>query len=154
MKTARILISALIGVPIALLYALLVRLTFAADEFSPFLATMTCSFLFLVPSAIGALTVRLAPKEYRRSIPYALFMPWISITIVSIGSIAFALEAMICILMALPFFLVLSSVGGYLFLLRNRDKDESPAHPPTTCSSGHSRRHGCTGSPNSLPCPQ
>lgn len=131
MKSARTLISALIGVPIALSYALLARLTFAADEFSPFLATMTCSFLFLVPPAIGALTVRLAPTEYRRSIPYALFMPWISIAIVSIGSIAFALEAMICILMALPFFLGLSSVGGYLFLLRNRDKDESPTHQNT-----------------------
>lgn len=131
MKIGRIALSAFVGVPIALLYALLVRLTFAAKEFSPFLATMTCSFLFLVPPAIGALTVRLAPQEYRRSIPYALFMPWISITIVSIGSIAFALEAAICILMALPIFLVLSSAGGYLFLLGNRDKDKSPTRQNT-----------------------
>lgn len=131
MKIGQVALSALVGVPIALLYALLVRLTFAADEFSPFLATMTCSFLFLVPLAIGALTVRLAPQEYRKSIPYALFMPWISITIVSIGSIAFALEAAICILMALPLFFVLSSVGGYLFLFRNRDKDKPPTHQNT-----------------------
>ena len=131
MKIGQVALSTLVGVPIALLYALLVRLTFVANEFSPFLATMTCSFLFLVPPAIGALTVYLAPQEYRRSIPYALLMPWISITIVCIGSIAFALEAMICILMALPIFLVLSSMGGYLFLYRNRDKDKPPTHQNT-----------------------
>jgi len=131
LKIGWIALSAFVGVPIALLYALLVRLTFAAKEFSPFLATMSCSFLFLVPPAIGALTVRLAPKEYRGSIPYALFMPWISILMVCIGSIAFALEAVICILMALPIFLVLSSAGGYLILLRNRNQDKSPLNQNT-----------------------
>src|SRR5258706_1071130 len=131
MKIGRIALSAFVGVPIALIYALLVRLTFADKELSPFLATMTCSFLFLVPPAIVALTVRLAPKDYRRSIPYALFMPWISIAVVSIGSIAFNLEAAICILMALPIFLVLSSAGGYFFLLGNRAKEESQTRQNT-----------------------
>ena len=75
MKIGRIALSAFVGVPIALLYALLVRLTFAADEFSLFLGTMTCGFLFLVPLAIGALTVRLAPIELRRSLAYAIVTP-------------------------------------------------------------------------------
>ena len=85
MKIGRIALSAFVGVPIALLYALLVRLTFAADEFSLFLGTMTCGFLFLVPLAIGALTVRLAPIELRRSLAYAIVAPWISIFIVAIN---------------------------------------------------------------------
>jgi hypothetical protein len=131
MKLGQVALSALVGVPIASLYALLVRLTFATGDFSLFLATMTCSFLFLVPPAIGALTVYLAPQEYRKSTPYALLMPWVSITIVCIGSIAFSLEAMICILMALPIFLVLSSIGGYLFLYGNRDKDNRPTQQNT-----------------------
>jgi hypothetical protein len=114
-----------------LLYALIVRLTFASKDFSVLLGTMSCGFLFLVPLAIGALTIRLAPSEYRRSSTYAIFMPWVSIIIVAIGSIALALEAAICILMALPIFLVLSSLGGFLF--REKQPDSSkPSLPQNT----------------------
>ena len=112
MKIIRTLASALVGVPIALLYALLVRLMFASDKLSLAFSTMTCGFLFIVPLAIGALTVRLAPKELRRSIPYVIFAPWISIFIVTTGSIALYLEAAICVVMALPLFMFLSSMGG------------------------------------------
>lgn len=116
MKVIRTVVSALIGVPIALLYGLLVRLTFGAEQTSDLLATMTCSFLFLVPMAIGALTVWLAPSELKTSPYYAIFMPWISIFIIAAGSLAIALEAAICIVMALPIFLFLSSAGGWLAL--------------------------------------
>lgn len=92
---------------------------------------MTCGFLFLVPLAIGALTIRLAPDEYRKSVIYAIFMPWVSIIIVAIGSIAIALEAAICILMALPIFLVLSSLGGFLFREKESNSSKPPAHQNT-----------------------
>ncbi|MEO5887024.1 MAG: hypothetical protein ABIQ77_05110 [Anaerolineales bacterium] len=124
MKIGRIIFSALAGVPIALLYGLLVRLTFTSDK--PLaLSTMTCGFLFIVPVAIGALTVRLAPKELRRSIPYAFFAPWISIFIVAVGSIAVYLEAAICIVMALPLFMFLSSLGGYIVMVTDKGKNET-----------------------------
>ena len=119
MKIGQVALSALVGVPIALLYALLVRLTFAADEFSLFLGTMTCGFLFLVPLAIGALTVRFAPIELRRSLAYVIVGPWISIFIVAIGSAALYLEAAICIMMAVPLFMVFASVGGIWFHSKN-----------------------------------
>ena len=126
-KFRRIALSTFSGILIALLYALFVRLTFVAKDYSFLFGTMTCGFLFLVPIAIGALTIRLAPDEYRKSLPYAVFMPWVSITIVGIGSAALALEAAICILMALPIFLCLSSLGGYLFCDKSIDSSETPA---------------------------
>lgn len=125
-KITKIALSTFSGVPIALLYALLVRLTFASKDYSFLFGTMTCGFLFLVPLAIGALTIRLAPNEYRKSLTYAAFMPWVSITLVGIGSAALAIEAAICILMALPIFLVFSTVGGLLFRDKNINIDGTP----------------------------
>jgi uncharacterized membrane protein len=123
-KILRTILSALVGVPIALLYGLLVRLTFASDSTWLVLSTMTCGFLFIVPIAIGALTVRLAPKEFRSSTSYAIFTPWVSIFIVALGSIAVYLEAAICILMALPLFMFFSSLGGYIIMAMQKDKKQ------------------------------
>jgi len=125
MNKSKVALSIFSGLPIALLYALIVRLTFASKDFSVLLGTMSCGFLFLVPLAIGALTIRLAPNEYRKSATYAIFMPWVSIIIVAIGSIALDLEATICILMALPIFFFLSSLGGFLF----REKQPNSSKP-------------------------
>jgi hypothetical protein len=122
MKIRQTILSAFIGIPVAALYALLVRLTFGRDEFSVILGTMTCSFLLLVPLAIGALTVVLAPPEYKKLPHYYMFMPWISILIVTVGSAFLVLEAAICIFMASPIFLILSSIGGYLF--RGKENEE------------------------------
>lgn len=122
MNIVRTLASALVGVPIASLYALLVRLTFSSDKpFSLFLSTMTCGFLFLVPLAIGALTVRLAPSNLRKSPAYAICAPWISIIIVAVGSAALYIEATICIVMAIPLFLVFASAGGIWVHTKNED---------------------------------
>ena len=126
MNKLKVALSIFSGLPIALLYALIVRLTFASKDYSFLFGTMSCGFLFLVPLAIGALTIRLAPDEYRKSTTYAIFMPWVSIILVAIGSIALALEATICILMALPIFLFLSSLGGFLF----RQKEPNSSKPP------------------------
>ena len=124
--------AALAGVPIALLYALLVRLTFAANNSSLLLSTMTCGFLFIVPIAMGAITVKLAPIESRRSIAYAIFAPWLSVFIVAVGSIALYLEAAVCILMAVPLFLIFSSLGGLFF----RDKAADAKRPSQNAMLG------------------
>jgi uncharacterized membrane protein len=134
MKKSKVAISIFSGLPIALLYALIVRLTFASKDYSLLFGTMTCGFLFLVPLAIGALTIRLAPDEYRQSATYAIFMPWVSIIIVAIGSITLALEAAICILMALPIFLFLSSLGGFLF--REKQPNSSKSSTPQNTMLG------------------
>ncbi len=89
---------------------------------------MTCGFLFLVPLAIGALTIRLAPKKLHSSYLYAIVGPWISIFIVTGGSIALYLEAAICVLMAFPLFMFLSSIGGiWVWVNRKNNNINKPS---------------------------
>jgi hypothetical protein len=124
MKILRTILSALVGVPIALLYGWLVRLTFTSGKTTVDLSPLTCGFLFVVPLAMGALTVWLAPKELRGSYPYAIFMPWISVFIAAAGSIAMYLEAVICVLMALPLFMFFSSAGGVMVYWIHKAKNK------------------------------
>ncbi len=133
-KFTKTILSTFSGLPIALLYALLVRLVFANKDFSFLFATMTSGFLVLVPLAIGSLTIMLAPTEFRKSILYAIFMPWLSILIVAIGSIVLAFEAAICILMALPIFLFFSSLGGFLFREKSSNTSKSRTSQNTLLS--------------------
>ncbi|MCB0077105.1 MAG: hypothetical protein KDD73_06740 [Anaerolineales bacterium] len=125
----RLLLSAGAGIPVGLLYGLVVRWLFGLDvpagpevsdafiAFTNVLETMSIAFLFVVPVVIGALTVRIAPDEQRRSVPFALLMPWVSTILTLITVALLGMEAVICLVMALPIFLVLASLGGYLFRL-------------------------------------
>ncbi len=61
--------------------------------------------------------------ELWKSIPYAIFAPWLSILIVAFGSILDSLEAAICVVMAIPLFLAFSSLGGYLVLAIYKNKN-------------------------------
>lgn len=110
-------LPALAGIPIALLYGLFAYLAFSTSYTSDFLTLMACGFLLLVPLAIGALTVYLAPRPQRQSLGYVLLMPWLSCFIVLALVALLALEAIICLVMALPLLLPLASVGGLLFKL-------------------------------------
>ncbi len=76
--------------------------------------TLSLSFLVLVPVAIGALTVVLGPKNLKRSWPYAVFMPWLVCLAVGILVGVLAMEAWVCIIIGMPVFFVMSSVGGAL----------------------------------------
>ena len=85
--------------------------------------TMTLGFIFLVPLAVGFLTslVR-GPCSWL----YRIFAPWLSCLLLILAAFLTGLEGSICIIMAAPVFLVMSSVGGLLhgLLLRlNRDRN-------------------------------
>ena len=99
----------------AMLYAVVTVAVFSLPSGNEFLSTMTCGFLFLVPVAMGALTIHLSPIERRGSQQYAIFMPWISVVLAMLVIAAFEMELIICLIMALPLFLALASLGGYLF---------------------------------------
>lgn len=93
---------------------------------------MSVTFLFVFPFAIGACAVALAPPEARtRFTPwYMLITPWLAVTLLGAITLLFALEALICILMALPFFLVLATIGaamavGVFALLERRQAPPS-----------------------------
>ncbi len=114
------------GVPFALLYGALARIVFGASKGNDTLfTTMTIAFLFLVPIAVGALTVFLAPAKYRTSLPHALLMPLLSSLIALVVVTVLAWEALICIVMALPIVVAMATLGGFLVWLAFRLRSQS-----------------------------
>ena len=101
-----------IGIPV--LYAVLLRLFFGLElnSWNDFYQVMSISFLFVLPTIIGALTVYLSSYEKAKSIPYRIFVPWIPIFIFLAITLALSIEGWACWLMILPVFLVTASIGG------------------------------------------
>jgi hypothetical protein len=89
--------------------------------------TLSISFLVLVPIALGALTVALAPAAFKRSWAFAVFVPWAICALVGLIAFLLALELWLCIVMGLPLFFVLSSLGGVLvcYLYKRKDAPNS-----------------------------
>lgn len=73
---------------------------------------MTIAFIFLVPVALGVLTVYFAETEKRRSWWFRLFFPWIPSFALLVVAWLVGWEGSICLLMASPIFLIMASVGG------------------------------------------
>lgn len=109
-----------LGVGLGIFYGLFLRVCFHGADRSlhdivgataaQLLTIMSISFLFLVPAALGFLVVWFdrADVSWRR----ALFGPWVAALIMTFCTVALQLEGWICVIMALPAILVMSSVGG------------------------------------------
>ena len=95
-----------------LLYGLGARLAFKSGGLEDYLGLITFGFAVLVPLAIGALTVAFAPRQYKTSWIYAIFMPWLPCLLLAVLVAVLAWEVVICILMALPIFMGMASLGG------------------------------------------
>jgi hypothetical protein len=107
----RVWIGALTGIPFAILYGVFTRWLFEVNN-NDLLIVMTLAFILFVPLALGALTVWVAPASLLEKWFYAVFMPWLTsiLTILTIALIK--LEAVVCVVMGLPLFLLLSTLGG------------------------------------------
>lgn len=86
---------------------------------------MLSAFVFLVPLMIGVIAVYSTPAEERGWVR-SLWSPWLPTTVFVAGTALLLLEGSICIAMAMPIFLVLSSAGGLLTLLALRTLRPSP----------------------------
>lgn len=99
------------------LYGLLMRGAFGLPLFatggrsSAASEAMLWSFVCLVPLLIGALTVYFSGGR-QRSLGYAFIAPWLPILAFVGGTALLLIEGSICIAMALPLFLGVSSLGG------------------------------------------
>jgi Polyketide cyclase / dehydrase and lipid transport len=118
------------SLPITLAYGLTTRFVFQSDLSSELLGTLTLGLILFGPFAVGALTVFFAPQKEKTSWMFAIFMPWGACLILLMTILLLAWEAWICILMATPFLLVMSSVGGALVCLIFRRR--SPADSSNT----------------------
>lgn len=101
------------GSLVALAYGISARLAFQSP-WEDFLGLITLGFVVFVPIAIGALTVAFAPRRYKTSWAYGIFMPWLPCLLLGLVAILLAWEVAICIIMALPIFMVMSSIGGII----------------------------------------
>jgi len=100
------------------LYGLAMRLAFGSrwlDHGAGHLATgpMLGAFVVLVPVLIGVFTVH-AVRRRPPGLAFAVFAPWVPTICFAIGTGVVLIEGSICIVMALPIFCVVSSLGGLL----------------------------------------
>jgi hypothetical protein len=98
-----------IGVLSGVAYGLAARFVFDFPRTGGAFGVMTVGFLFIVPVAIGYLTVRPLREP---SLPVAIFAPWLACALVILGSLVGGFEGAICIVFASPIMLILSSLGG------------------------------------------
>lgn len=104
-----------IGIFLGVLYGISMRIFIEFSEALNFGSLVTISFMFLVPIAIGYIRIHFEYNEspdltYRQIIVKA----WQPIFIFLLVSIVTLLEGSICVAMALPAFMLFSSVGGVL----------------------------------------
>ena len=117
------------GVFASVSYGVLVRLVFTWDllkgsGLSQLLLTASIGFLFGAPLVMGYLTLSgymLQPQQAEnvRKVPIlkAIFLPWGPAFISFLIILAFGYEVAICLLMAGPIFLLMSSIGGLTALV-------------------------------------
>jgi hypothetical protein len=118
--------NTLIAFGIPTFYAVILRLLFGIKGWNELFSVMSITFLFLLPSIIGALTVYLSDKNKVGKLSYRIFAPWIPIFLFLIITLLFAIEGWACWLMILPIFLIAASIGGliggYLKLKKRNDR--------------------------------
>ncbi|MBX0333673.1 hypothetical protein K3G39_10530 [Pontibacter sp. HSC-14F20] len=101
-----------IGVPTA--YALVLRLLFGVETWEKLFSVMTVTFLFCLPTIVGALTVYLSDASKTRKTSYRILAPWIPVFLFFVITLVLSLEGWACWLMILPVFLIAASLGGLL----------------------------------------
>lgn len=118
------------GLAAGILYGAIARLAFSYNRFQEFWSLMTVGFIFFVPFTLGILTVYYGEKERTRSWRYRIFMPWVPCLILMSAAFLIGWEGSICILMALPVFLVMSTLGGVIaaaiFQTKRQRKNDFP----------------------------
>ena len=119
--------STIIAIGIPVVYAILVRMAFGMrlKTWDDYFQVMSTTFLFLLPTIIGALTVYLSSQEKAKNIAYRIFTPWIPVLLFLILTLAWGIEGWACWIMILPVFLLAASIGG-LFggYLKNHKKND------------------------------
>ncbi|HEU0301317.1 MAG TPA: hypothetical protein VFR37_17765 [Longimicrobium sp.] len=107
----RTVLATLLG---AVGYGLVARLAFS--ESLPIAAPMTFAFIFLVPLAVGYLSVAGGPPGERRA-RESVLLPLGAAFMVLAVVMAIGVEGMICVVMMTPIFLLMALLGSGLALL-------------------------------------
>lgn len=106
--------ATLLPILLGVVYGLTARIIFDVDNLNQVFAVMAGSFIFLVPFAIGFAVVWLAPPHDQRSWSFAIGGPWGAAAITLGVALMIGYEGLICVILILPAFLAMASVGGLL----------------------------------------
>ena len=106
--------NSLIAIGIPLGYALIIRLLFGEkwNTWDDFFDVMSVSFLFVLPTIVGVLTVYLSSYEKAKNRYYQIVAPWLVLLLFILITLLTGIEGWACWLMIMPVFMVASSIGG------------------------------------------
>lgn len=112
-----------IGIPV--LFALVMRIGFGIEAFKDFVQVMSVTFFFCLPVGVGILTMVFSQVKHVQKLAYRVFMPWVPVMLFFFITLGLFIEGWACWVMALPVFLLLSTVGGAIggyIKLKSRNK--------------------------------
>lgn len=107
-------LSFLIGIVIGAIYGLSCQFILKIEELKDVFGLMTLGFVFVLPICLGAITIYFASPETQSSWVYRIILPWATATLCLILALITGLEGTICLIMAIPIYLPLASVGGLI----------------------------------------
>lgn len=97
---------------ISVLYAIFVQYIFQIESLKNLGMTMTYGGFFVIPFLIGFISVYGLEKEKQQPILFRIFYPWVPTIISMYCAFLVNWEGLICLAMAAPVYLALSSAGG------------------------------------------
>lgn len=106
--------NTIIAIGIPTLYAVVLRIFFGVKTWNDLFSVMSVTFLFLLPTIVGALTVYLSDRNKVEKLWYRIFVPWIPIFLFLLITLVLAIEGWACWIMILPAFLIAASIGGLI----------------------------------------
>jgi hypothetical protein len=115
------------GLLVAVAYGLITYLATRLNLTSAWFTVMSWAFLLSLPVAVGACAVILAPAERRGSVWHLLVVPWIASLLLALVPLLFAWEVILCVVMALPLFLPLATLGAGIAFVACRAIGENAA---------------------------
>ena len=111
MQISRKHIPKLLGVLLGLAYGVAARYGFAALDAIDIAMTMTLGYIFLVPLALGVVTLWLEPRPGWLA---RIVLPWVPGALLIGVAILLSWESSLCIVMGLPVFILMASIGGII----------------------------------------
>jgi len=122
-KQTLLTLAKAIAVPTA--YALVLRLFFGVATWKDLFTVMSLTFLFCLPTIMGALTVYFSSLANAKNLAYQILMPWIPVFAFLGITLLFKVEGWACWMMVMPLFLLSASAGGLIGGYFKRKKQDN-----------------------------
>lgn len=119
-----------LSISFGVIYGISMRFLFGSGALSELFEIMSISFIFLVPVVIGFLVVFINSKKQDLSFIGWMTQPLIPSFLTILISLLIAIEGLICAIVWIPLFMILSSFGGLIAGLVSKlmDNDKSKTY--------------------------